>query len=130
MIGALLAAFDLPQLHPCIAGGAAEHFDEQFFRGEVAAGAGGQISAPGQQLHGPVVDLLIPGHGVGHRLAAFGEGGRVKNDEIILSGLLFQLRKQVEHIGGHTVHDGFQPVAAGILRSALWPRSGQRTRCG
>ena len=119
MIGALLAAFDLPQLHPRVAGGAAEHFDEQLLRGEVAAGAGGQISAPGQQLHGPVVDLLIPGHGVGHRLAAFGEGRRVEDDEIILPGLLFQLRQQVEHIGGHAVHDGFQPVAAGVLRRAL-----------
>ena len=54
-----------------------------------------------------------------HRLAAFGEGGGIKNDEIVPSGLLFQLRKQVEHVGGHAVHDAVQPVAAGVLRRAL-----------
>ena len=37
MIGALLARFDLPQLHACVMGGAAEHFDEQLLAGKMAA---------------------------------------------------------------------------------------------
>ncbi len=32
------------------------------------AGAGGQIPAPGQEPHGPVVDLLVAGHGALHGL--------------------------------------------------------------
>ena len=100
MVGALLAGLDLPELHPGVTGGAVEHFDEQLLGGEVAARAGGQISAPGQQLHGPVVDLLIAAHGVVYRLAALGEGRGIEDDEIVLPGLLLQLRKQVEHVGG------------------------------
>ena len=42
---------------------------ELLLRGEVGAGAGGQIPAPGQQLHGPVVDLLVAGDGVWPRFS-------------------------------------------------------------
>ena len=94
-------------------GRVAEHFPEQLLGGEVTARAGGQVSAPGQQPHGPVVDLLISGHGPPGGLAAFGEGGRVQDDEIVLP--LLQPGQQVEHVGGHAVHHLGQAVARRIF---------------
>ena len=48
MVAALLPGLDLPQLDPGVVGCVAEHFPEQLLCGEVTAGAGGQVSAPGQ----------------------------------------------------------------------------------
>ncbi len=52
MVAALLAGFDLPQLYPGIVSSGAEHGLKFLRCGEVGAGTGGQIPAPGQQLHG------------------------------------------------------------------------------
>lgn len=116
MVGGLLPGLDLPQLDPGVVGRVAEHFPEQLLGGEVTARAGGQVSAPGQQPHGPVVDLLISGHGPPGGLAAFGEGGRVQDDEVVLP--LLQPGQQVEHIGTHAVHHALQPVAGRIFPGA------------
>ena len=79
----------------------------------MTARAGGQVSAPGQQPHGPVVDLLISGHGPPGGLATFGEGRGVQDDEVILP--LLQLGQQVEHVGGHAVHHLGQAVAGRVF---------------
>ena len=111
MVAGLLPGLDLPQLHPGVLRGAVEHGHELLLCGEVGAGAGGQIPAPGQQLHGPVVDLLVAGNGVGHSLPGFGKGRRVQDDEVVLHRLPLQGRQQVEHVGGHAVHDLREAVA-------------------
>ena len=77
----------------------------------MGAGAGGQVPAPGQQLHGPVVDLLVAGDGIGHGFPAFREGWGVQNDEVILYRFLFQLGQQVKDIGRHAVHNVGYAVA-------------------
>ena len=82
VVAALLPGLDLPQLYPGILGRRAQHLQKQLLRGEVAAGAGGQIAAPWQEPHGPVVDLLIAGHGPLGGLAALGEGRGIQNDAI------------------------------------------------
>ena len=102
---------DLPQLHAGVLCGAVEHGHELLLRGEVGAGAGGQVPAPGQQPHGPVVDLLVPGDGVCHGLPGLGEGRRVQDDEVVPLRLLLQGRQQVEHVGGHAVHHAGEAVA-------------------
>ena len=73
--------------------------------------AGGEKTAPGQQLHGPVVDLLIPGDGVGNGPAGLGEGRRVQDDEVVPLRLLLQRGQQVEHVGGHAVYCAGEAVA-------------------
>ena len=85
MVGGLLAHFDLAQLAVSVLCGGAQHLDEQLLGGKVGAAGRGQIAAPGQQLHGPVVDLLVPAHGVLHRAACLGKGGRVQDDEVALA---------------------------------------------
>ena len=114
MVAGLLPGLDLPQLHAGISGGVVEHGHELFLCGEVGAGAGSHISAPGQQTHGPVVDLLVPGDGIADGLAGLGEGGRVQNDEIVPGRLLLQSGQQVKDIGRHALHHAFQTVACRI----------------
>ena len=111
MVAGLLPGLDLPQLHSGVSGGAVEHGCELLLCGEVGAGAGGEKTAPGQQLHGPVVDLLIPGDGVGNGPAGLGEGRRVQDDEVVPLRLLLQRGQQVEHVGGHAVHCAGEAVA-------------------
>ena len=85
----------------------------------MGAGAGGQIPAPGQQLHGPVVDLLVAAHGVLDGLAALGKGRGVQNDEVVFLGLTGQGGQQVEHVGAQEIHLPVQAVAPGVLRRAV-----------
>ena len=49
--------------------GMTQHMAEQpdVYKRQVGAAGSGQIPAPGQQLHGAVVDLLVAAHGVLHR---------------------------------------------------------------
>ena len=124
MVAALLAGFDLAQLDAGIPGGVPEHGDELVLRGKMAAGAGGQVAAPGQQPHGPVVDLLVAGDGVGHGFPGLGEGRRVQDDEIVPGRLLFQRRQQIKDIGGNAVHHIRQAVARGIGPGHLHRRLG------
>ena len=102
VIRSLLPGFHLPEGNRRIPGGLMEHFHEQFAFHEMAAAAGGQVASPGQQLHGLQVDFLVSPEGAFHRVAAFGEGGRIQDDEI--EGMLFlflQFRQIFEHIGFH-----------------------------
>ena len=65
------------------------------------AAAGGQISAPGQQLHGFHVDVFVTRGGVPHRLAALGKGRRIQDNKI--KGLFSrsaEFRQEIENIRG------------------------------
>ena len=112
LILGLLAGLDLPQLDAGIQGGLPEHGGEFLLCGEVGAGAGGQQAAPGQQLHGPVVDLFVACHGVLHRLPGFRKGRRIQDDEVILP--LFQAGQQVKDVGRHALHHVLQPVPGSV----------------
>mgnify|MGYP007025138108 CR=1 FL=1 len=91
VVAALLPGLDLPELDAGVFCRVVEHGDEFFLRGEVGAGAGGQQAAARQQPHGPVVDLLVAGQGVGDGFAGLGEGRGIQDDEVILGGLLGKL---------------------------------------
>ena len=83
VIRCLLLYLDLPQLPVGVLSGSAQHFDEQLLGGKVGAAGSGQIPAPGQQLHGAVVDLLVAAHGVLHRAARLGKGRGIQNDKVV-----------------------------------------------
>ena len=68
---------DLPEGDGGVSGGLPEHPAEEVGGHEMGAGAGGQVAAPGEELHGFEVDLLIPPVGIFHRGPAFGKGGGV-----------------------------------------------------
>ena len=116
MIRALLTRLDLAQRDGGIRRGGGQHLAEQLIGHKVGAGTGGQIAAPGKQLHGPAVDLPIAPDGRLHRLAGLGEGRRVQNNKVIVMALLLaQLGEQVEHIGALEAHPVLQPVAPGVF---------------
>jgi len=73
VIGRLSAPLDLPQGHPRVRGRLPEHTAEQLVGHEMGTGAGGQIAAARQQLHGLEIDLLIAAVGRLDGGVAFGE---------------------------------------------------------
>ena len=110
MVGGLLAHFDLAQLAVSVLCGGAQHLDEQLLGGKMRAACRGEVAAPGQKLHGPVVDLLVAPHGVFHRAAGFGEGRRVEDDEIVGMAFFFEAGQKLEGILAEEIHVG-QAVA-------------------
>lgn len=74
MIGGLAAVLDLAQGDGGVGGRFAEHLAEEVRRHKVGAGAGGQVAAAGQELHGLEVDLFVAPVGVFHGGPALGEG--------------------------------------------------------
>lgn len=74
MVGGLAAVLDLAQGDGGVGGRFAEHLTEEVRRHKVGAGAGGQIAAAGQELHGLEIDLFIAPVGVFHGGPALGEG--------------------------------------------------------
>ena len=79
MVRPLLSRLDLPQGHSCVLGGVVEHLLEVGVGHEVGAGAGGQVAASGEQLHGGGVDLPVALDGVAEGVAALGEGGGTRS---------------------------------------------------
>ena len=113
MIRPLLAGFYLPKGHMGVGGSLQKHPFEILFVHEVGTGAGSQIPAPGQQLHGPAVDLLIAPVGIFSGIAALGKGRGIQNDIIVCPALLFaQFRKQFKYIPADKLQ--LQPVEPGI----------------
>ena len=110
MVGGLLAHFDLAQLAVSVLCGGAQHLDEQLLGGKMRAACRGEVAAPGQELHGPVVDLLVAPHGVFHRAAGFGESRRVEDDEIVGVAFFFEAGQKLEGVLAEEVHVG-QAVA-------------------
>ena len=74
MVGGLAAVLDLAQGDGGVGGRFAEHLTEEVRRHKVGAGAGGQIAAAGQELHGFEIDLFVAPVGVFHGGPALGEG--------------------------------------------------------
>ena len=115
MVGRLLPGLDLPQLHPGVQRRGPEHLYKQLRGHEMAAGGRCEIAAPGQQLQGPQVDLLVAPLGTFHGFPGFGEGRRVQDDKIVRGlSLGGQLRQQVEHIRHQKIHLLLQAVAPGV----------------
>ena len=112
MVRRLLPRFNLAQLHMGFRRRVMQHFHKQFFFHKMRAAAGGQISAPGQQLHGFHVDVFVTCSGVSHRLAALGKGRRIQNDKIVVPTVFrLQFVQQCKHIGLHYLH----PVRHAVL---------------
>ena len=74
MVGGLAAVLDLAQGDGGVGGRFAEHLAEEVRGHKVGAGAGGQIAAARQELHGFEIDLFIAPVGVFHGGPALGEG--------------------------------------------------------
>ena len=92
----------------------AEHGEKQLGRHELAAGARDKKAAGLDQLHAAQVQLLIAAVGVIERFAAFGEGGRVADDEaelLLLVGPRFGKVEDVFTDGGDFV---FHAVERGV----------------
>ena len=90
MVGGLLALLDLAELDVRVVGGLGDGAGQQVARHEVAAAAGREVAAAGQQAQGVAVDLLVAAAGVAHGLAALGEGRRVEHDEVEGAALVAQ----------------------------------------
>ena len=114
MVRALGAGLHQAQLHLGVAGGALEHLPEQGVRHKVRAGTGGQVPAPGQGLHGPVVDFLVAPLRVFHRLAGLGKGRRVQDDVVVRPR--GQVGQQIKDVGHLVLHG--EAVAGGVLFGA------------
>ena len=118
----MLADLDLAQLAVGIVSGLVQHLHKHGLGGKVAAAGRGQIAAPGQQLHGAVVDLFIAAHGAFGCGARLGKGGRVKNDKVVGAALFFKAGQKGKGILAHKVHVGKAVtlgVAAGHINGAL-----------
>ena len=116
VIGALLAGFDLAEPHAGISGGVVEHLLEIGFGHEVRAGAGGEIAAARQELHGFEVDLFVALDRVFERVASLGKGGGIEDDKIVVAfARLRHVGEQIKHVGADEIHASVKPVADGVL---------------
>ena len=116
MIRRLLAPFNLAQVDTGIGSRIGQHGPEQIIAHEMGTRTGSQVPAPGQQFHGFQIDFLITTDGIAHRMARFGEGWRIEDDEIIVMVFMFgQVRQKVKDIGLHCRNLVFQSVAADIF---------------
>ena len=113
VVWALGPGFDQTQLDPGIVGGALQHSPETGVPHEMGTGAGSQIPAPGQGLHGAVIDLLITALGAVYGLAGLGKGRRVQDNVVVLAG--GQGGQQVKNVGGLVLDHVAKAVAGTIL---------------
>ena len=117
MVGRLLARLNLAQRNACILGSVVQHLLEIGVCHKVGAGAGGKIPATGQQLHCLGVDLAVAADGVLERVAALGERGRVKDDEIVIAGndLVCHVGQKLKYVGTNKVHFALKTVVLRIF---------------
>ncbi len=70
-----------------------------------------EIPAPGQQLHGPVVDLLVAGDGIGHGFPAFVKGRGSRMMKSYFPRLLFQRGSRSKTLAATQSHNVGHAVA-------------------
>ena len=84
MVAGLLPRLDLPELHPGVMSGGAEHGLELFRRGKMGAGAGGEVAAVLYQTQTANIDLAVALDGIFDRAAGFCEGRRIEDHDVKL----------------------------------------------
>ena len=116
-----------------IMGGLAEHGEKQLGGHELAARARDKKAAGFDHFHTAQVQLLVAAIGVIERFAAFGEGGRVADDEaelLLLVGPRFGKVEDVFTDGGDFVfHAVERGVAANEGKRLLGDVDGGDVRC-
>ncbi len=116
MIRCLLPCLNLAKADARVPGGVPKHLLKARSRHKVAAGAGGEIAAPGKQLHGPPVDLPVTPVGAVRRSPAFREGGRVQDDIVPVCASLGGVRQKAENVRLTEFHLFCEAVERGIFR--------------
>ena len=119
MIAGLGAVLDLAETTVHGAGRLGDGLREELWRHEVAAAAGGEVTAVLHELQPLHVDLAVTADRGLRRLAGLRKRRRIEDDDVILLATRVQLRELVEHIRHTEMHGLLEMVSLRVRRRLL-----------
>ena len=100
VVGGLAEAFENLRNAVSIEGGVGNDLLEEVGLHEARAGEGEENSAGAQEFEGEDVDILVAARGAFELGAAFGEFGRIEDDDVELARLVAEAAEDLEYVAG------------------------------